>query len=337
MKNLGDKSGIKCYSATPIGLISKTFLPKKKTQKIIALYADHFDIIEVLYNNHECSTSFISKKININRRRTLDVLRQLETAGIVYSEKGKNNRLIWYETKHTGEVIKRLFLEICDTLDRPNYNANEEEISTAIKLIQDQNPNMRSLGLKYLKKLAKSKNINHDIRIINLFLIIINDPSYDRFKDDIIDCFLFSLPDPLQNPNDKRIIGKLDENKLVKNFQKREISELNKLIGKIYSPEIFQSLERYCYNKPWTPATIPLSLDMMRMINEELAVKNMIHVIEKPPYEYHYQYILAPYRKLSTPMKKRFDERLMDLIIENPDEKVRGRASLTKSVLLDSS
>jgi hypothetical protein len=328
-------AGMKCYTATPVGLTTFEFYPKSETIHLLKLYAENYKIIEVISNEYEPTTRFIAKKIGLGSRRTLDILKELRTAGVLNSKKDKNNVQYWSHTKYKGVVIRRLFTEICNIIEKPTYRAKPQEIINCLELIKRTDSQTRETGLKYLLKISTRKSISHDSQIMKTLTSIIKDASYDKFKDIIIECFMNFLPNPLKDKKKCELIEKLDGIKLEKDLQELNKEELNKIVKEFYPDQMIRALERYCFNEPISPVTIPLSLTLMRMLDEELAVKNMVRIVENPTYSFHYQYITLPANGLSTPMREKLYDGILKLASNHPDENVRIRANLTFSILID--
>lgn len=327
--------GTKYYIANPLGLTTFKFCPKSETIELLKLYVANYKIIEVISNEYNPTTRAIAKKIGLGTRRTLDILKEFESAKILNKKIDDNNVQYWSHTKYKGVAIRRLFFEICNVLEKPTYRATQQEITNCLELIKKSNSQSRETGLKYLLEISTRKSVSHDSQIIKTLNSIIKDVTYDKYKDLIIECFMSILPDPLKNQKKCELIEKLNEKKLEKDLQDLNKEELNNVLNEFYPNEIIKSLQRYCFKEPISPVTIPLTLTLMRMIDEELAVKNMVKIVEKPTRSFHYQYITLPAAGLSTPMREKLYDGILKLALSHPDEIVRERANFIFSILID--
>lgn len=328
-------TGVEYYYTTPTGLAASTFCPKLETLQVLKRYTENYKIIEVISNEKEVTTAYIAKKIELGRRRTLDILKELRDAGILESKKDERNKLHWSHTKHKGIGIHRLFTEMCNIIEKPMYRATSEEISSCLELIKKPDPESRELGLKYLIRMSLRKSIGHDMRVMRTLMAIIKDPSYDNLKDTIINCFFIVMPDPLKDPKKHNQIEKLSGPTLEQDLEEQKLEELRGVIEEFYPDQVLRALERYCFKDPFSLVTIPLTLTLMRMVDEELAVKNMVRVVENPPYAFHYQHVLLPARGLSTPMRGKLHDGILKLGASHSDKNVCIRANHTLSILMD--
>jgi DNA-binding Lrp family transcriptional regulator len=335
--NQGSKQpeGRKQLASVIGGLTSINFCPQLKTIKLLKLYAENYKIIEVISNQFNPSTLSIAKKLGLSRERTLDILKEFAKVGIIESTKDEKNIHHWSHTKYKGVIIQRLFTEMCNIVENPVYRATPEEISACLHLIKDSDPIARGLGLRALKRLAARKNVGYDPRVIETWLTIIEDPAYDKFKDEILECFIDILPCPLDDEVKRGELGKIDAEKLRHNLLNKEMGELNKIIDKLYSVNVLDALKKYCFNEPFSPGTILLTLTIMRMLNEEMAVKVMLQILENKSLPFHYHNILGPACGLSTPMKEKLIDDIMVLATTHADEEVRVRANFVLTILFD--
>ena len=327
--------GMEQYRTTFGGLTSIIFCPKLKTIKVLKLYAENYKIIEVISNQYNASTITIAKKLGLSRERTLQILREFEKAGIIKSEKDKRNIHHWSHTKYKGDVLRRLFSEMCNIVESPLYQATAEEISNCINLIKNPDPVSRRLGLKVLEKFAVQKYLLNDRRVIDTLLTIIEDPSNDQFKENIMNCLIYILPSPLEDSEKRDEIEKMNAENLQQSLMKQEIKIINETINKLYSGKVIDALKRYCFNKPFSPGTISLTLIIMRMINEESAVKSMTQVVQDMSLPFHYQNILLPAYGLSTPMKEKLIDNIMELAVNHTNEEICSRAKFILDILMD--
>ena len=370
MKKKIDKEpiGTDYFYTTPFGLGHLTFRPQLSTLEILKLYIENYKIIEIIEREYGITTGKIAKRVGLSNKRVLDILEKFKKAGIVKTKKERNINH-WFITKTTGRIVKKLFKEMCEVIEKPEYYASEKEISAILELIKSKEDSYRVLGFKHLLRLADIKIVSHDPRVIQTFMEIVKDSSYDKFKDTIIHCFFSILPDPLKDPRKGEKIEEMDSVEIEEYINKLNFEELKKLVEEFYfeedtvlishneeemkkiakdnykqlkkvrenidSKELLRALERYCFNEPLTTTTIPLALTLMRMVDEERAIKNMLRIIENPPFPFHYQHILLPARGLSSVSQEKLLERIMDLELHHPDETIRRRAHAIHLILID--
>lgn len=327
--------GIKHYSATPFGITSVVFCPKIKTLELIKLISVNYRIIEILSQEHEPTARSIARKLNIEERRTRDILKDFEKGGILKSKRDQRNSLHWSFTHYRAPIIIRLFVEMCNIIESPVYRATDEEITGCLNLIKKQDSQSRYIGLKYLKKLSLVKSVRHKPEVMKLLMELLQDPANDGFKDEVVNCLLMILPSPLKYPNKRDKIEQLDAEILEKHLEELNGEELLQVLKEFYPEKTLTALHRYCFNEPLSPVTIPLTLTLMRLIDEELAVKNIVKMVEKPPIPLHYHSITMPASGLSSIMKDKLRNEIMDLANKHSDENVRQRASEMLTILID--
>lgn len=370
MKKKIDKQpiGTEYFYATPFGIDSLTFCPNLSTLEVLKLYIENHKIIEIIENESGITTGKIAKRVGLSNKRVLDILEKFKKAGIVKTKKERNVNH-WFITHTTGEILKKLFKEMCEIIERPKNYASEKEISMILVLIKSKEDSYRELGFRHLFRLAGIKIVAHDPRLIQTLMEITKDSSYDIFKDIIMECLLSILPDPLKDPIKREKIEEIDSMKIEEYINKLDFEELKKFVEEFYFEEeqvlidedeermreiakdtykqlkevhknfdfkkLLKALERYCFNEPLTTVTIPLALNLMRMVDEERAVENMIKIIENPPFPLHYQHILIPARGLSSINQEKLLERIMKLELYHPDEAVQKRAHALHQILMD--
>ena len=305
-----------------------------KTFKLLKHYAEYHQIIEVIADQYEPSTAIIARKVGRSRKGTSEILKEFRDAGIIKSRKDERNIHYWSHTTYKGAVLQRVFREMCNLVESPVYKATMEEISNCINLIND--PAARGLGLRALEKLAIRKCINYDSRLQNTLLTIIEDPSNDKFKESIMNCLIYILPNPLDDLEKRDEIEKMNTKKLREHLMKQETGKLNTIIEKVYSGRVLDALKRYHSNEPFSPETIPLSLTLMRMIDEEEAVQSMIQIIKNLSITVHYQDILLPALGLSTPMREKLYNNILELATDYTNKGVCARAKFFSGILIDS-